>query len=666
MNIYENFPKKLKESPQWVMWKYIPVEGQEKPTKILFSPKSGKTASSINSETWSSFETCIKELDKKNGGYAGVGFVFTQNIVAIDLDNCFKNNGTLKDWAQAAITRFPSYIEKSPSKKGLHIILEGEIDLNGRKKDWIEDGEKVGIECYTKSRYFTVTGDVYNGFTELKSFPEDVIFEWYHSIFGSKEKLLIQVPESITDLPSDEKILEVMRRARNGSKFIALFDHGDWKSWGFPSQSEADMSLVGSLMFFCCNDRTTVERLFRQSKLVRKKWARQDYRDEMIKKCYHTSTMDWKKPEESDEPEDELVIRSLAGVKPTNVRWIWHSRLAKGKLTLFQGYPGQGKSQISIYIAAIISKGAEFVDDNSCEQGQVLFISAEDDASDTLKPRLMAQNANMDNIFELQWIKTTSGKTVLFNFDKYMDELKKAARTLKDLKLIVVDPISAFLGRVDGNASGEVRGLLHELKSVAEEHDCAVVLITHNNKTTGQAAISRSSGSHAFGAAARMVYAFGTNPLKEGETTPEKTEFAMAPIKNNLTKDPDTLLYTIESTIVDGENGEDIVTSYTKWCGTTDATAQEIVDYNPNKKSNKNSGRGRPTKIFDECVQLLKQLTGNREKVGVEDVKEVRKELMSWDYTDQMINKARTAIGYKVICDGVNVIWTKTQLLDDF
>jgi hypothetical protein len=672
MNMYDNFPKKLKELPQWVLWKYVPVEGQEKPTKILYSP-SGIKASSINPETWGTFDTVTKIAEEKKKTFAGIGFVFTKGIVAIDLDNCFKTDGTLKPWAYAVVEQFPSYIEYSPSKKGLHVLLEGDIELEGRKKDWLEDGVKVGMECYTSARYFTVTGDTYNGFKDLARYPAEVIKTWHFNTFGSKEKIIPITPKIEITLPEDHVITEFMRKARNGPRFEMLFDEGDWKTWGFPSQSEADMSLVSSLMFFCRNDMVTVDRLFRQSKLMRPKWNRLDYREEMMHKVYHTKVMDWTRPDECDEPDDELVIRSLAGVKPTNVRWLWQSRLAKGKITLFQGDPGLGKSQITIYIASVISKGTEFTDDNHCEQGQVLFITAEDDAADTLKPRLMAQNANMDNIFELQWIKTMSGRTVLFNFEKYMDQLKKVTRTLKNLKLIVVDPISAFLGKVDGNASGEVRGLLNELKNLAEELDVAVILITHNNKNSGQKAISRSSGSHAFGAAARMVYAFGLRPLRDGEIQPNKPEFAMAPIKNNLTKDPDSLVYTIESDLVEGENNEDIPTSKIVWHGTTGSSAQEILDYRPDKKKRGTSdgddshwtGRGRPPEKFENCRCDLAQLLGDSTSIEGDAVDKIKDELS--EYSKGVFKKSLESLGWKARYDGPKnvVVWEKIGTPDE-
>ena len=663
--IYENFPEKLRELPQWVVWRYETNE-KDKPTKVLYSTK-GYKASTTKSTTWSTFKECVTTFEVEE--YNGVGFVFTQGVIGIDLDKCINEDGSVKQWAKDILNIFDSYTEYSPSKTGLHIILESDIDFGGHKKEWLNEAkEKEGVECYMRSRYFTVTGNVFEDRKELKHIDESHLFDWYKNTFEPNEKMIVEITPRLNILPSDDDMLAFMRNARNGMRFIDLYDKGNYVGQGFPSQSEADMSLVNSLMFFCRNDTSTVDRLFKRSKLYRKKWDRPDYKTELLRKCYRLQMMDWSRPEECDEPEDELVIRSMAGVKPTNVKWLWRSRLAKGKLTLFQGDPGQGKSQVTIYIASVISKGDKFVDDFECEQGQVLFITAEDDAADTLKPRLMAQDANMDNIFELQWIKTAQGKTELFNFDKYMDDLKKATKSLKDLRLIVVDPISAFLGGKDGNSTGDVRGLLYELKTIAEEMDCAVILVTHNNKNTSQKAVSRASGSHAFGAAARMVYAFGLKPPEDGgsddgeahfgSSPPKECEFCMVPVKNNLTKDPDTLVYIIQSTYVFSDDDDEISTSKIVWHGTTNATAQEVVDYNPLKRSK--TGPGRPDDTFQECKTEIEMLTWGKELVTAEDLKRIMGDLTK--FSASMIRKARIAIGFTTLVTNNNeVTWVREK-----
>lgn len=646
LNTFEMFPEKLRKNSQWVLWKFKLLAGTEKPTKVLYSPK-GFQASVIESNSWGTFEECKNILLKSTENiYNGIGYVFTRGVIGIDLDNCILPDGNIRPWAQTILNTFESYTEFSPSRKGLHLILEGDVDLKGRKKDWIENGEKVGIECYSKSRYFTVTGNVFRERSNLKQFDGPMIFDWYNKNFEKHEKNIPLPALSPSSLPDEKQIIDFMRKARNGEKFKSLFDNGDFKSVDFPSQSEADMSLVGSLMFFTRNNTTLVDRIFRQSKLYRKKWERLDYREELFKKCYNVNVMDWSRPTECDEPEDELVIRLMSEVKPKNVSWLWYSRLAKGKLALWQGSPGCGKSQVTIYVASVISNGGKFMDDFQCEEGQVMFITAEDEASDTLKPRLMAQNAKMTNILELQWIKKRSGKMAMFNFSRYMEQFRTAVRKLPNLKLIVVDPISAFLGEIDGNTTGEVRGLLNELKNVAEERSCAVILINHHNKSSGQSAGNRSSGSHAFAAAARMQCVFGPKPIGEEETKIVNKEFLMAPIKNNLTPDPTTRMYTIESTNVIGDEGETIFTSLVKWQGISEIESQEIVDYMPGKNK-KGAGAPRSSAVIVE--DIIKDVLKGRLIASPNEVALIRSRIKEKEISDNTFKKTYRELGFRAI-----------------
>jgi hypothetical protein len=73
------------------------------------------------------------------------------NLCGIDLDNCF-TEGKLQDHAQQLLSAANSYVERSPSGNGLHIIGIGEIGTTA----------KAGLEIYSGKRYFTVTGDAIN------------------------------------------------------------------------------------------------------------------------------------------------------------------------------------------------------------------------------------------------------------------------------------------------------------------------------------------------------------------------------------------------------------------------------------------------------------------------------------------------------------------------
>ena len=657
---FANFPEKLRRLTQWVLWKIEMKDGRE--TKVPYSPKRKNIqASSTDPHTWGSFEEGISALS--TGGYDGIGFVFDTGVVGIDLDQSLDEKGKMKPWAEEIFNLFDSYAEISPSGRGLHLIIEADIDFAGKgRKKWIDKEKGEAVECYTKGRYFTATGNVFMGRKELKHVDEPTIFTWHKNFFDTKEKLIVQISAPTAVMPEDRAIVEFMRQAKNGSRFKALFDRGEF--FGLPSHSEADMSLVSSLMFFCRNDTAIVDRIFRSSALMRKKWDREGYRTELFKKCRHNEVMDWSRPEECDEPEDELEVVKASDLVPENIRWIWDGRLATGKLCLFQGEPDQGKSQVTISIASIISIGGTFPDGAMAESGSVLFITAEDSATDTIVPRLMSAGANTEKIFILQWVLEKNGKKVSFNFETHIPELKRTVAKMPGLKLIVVDPISAFMGKIDSNSNSEVRGLLKELMTMAEEVGCAVILISHNNKNSGQRALTRAIGSVAWGAAVRMGFIFGEAPGEEGEEKKEDDEkvHAMAHSKKNLSKQKDTLLYRIISDVITAKNGDEIYTSKVVWTGASEHTAQEIMDY----RDEKTKKVGRPSDKFTECVSLVRELTADRPVISPTDLNKLWEELrFQGDFKDAMVKKAQKSLGYKSIVDkGRDVSWIKDGSAD--
>jgi hypothetical protein len=75
----------------------------------------------------------------------------------------------------------------------------------------------------------------------------------------------------------------------------------------------------------------------------------------------------------------------------------------------------------------------------------------------------------------------------------------------RDIALIVIDPVSAYLGKVDSHNNAEVRALLEPLARIAQQHRVAVLLISHLNKGSGEA-IHRTAGSIAFVALPRASF----------------------------------------------------------------------------------------------------------------------------------------------------------------
>jgi len=124
MNRYENIPEELKQLPQWVCHR----------NKIPFNPITGAPAKAGHQDTWASFDDAVNAPDN----YDGIGFEFNNNgIVGIDLDKVIAEDGNLSAEAAEIVAMLDSYTEYSPSGKGLHVFVKGDISVDGRKKGFI-------------------------------------------------------------------------------------------------------------------------------------------------------------------------------------------------------------------------------------------------------------------------------------------------------------------------------------------------------------------------------------------------------------------------------------------------------------------------------------------------------------------------------------------------
>ena len=163
-------PDDLTERDQWVLWRYGQRDG--KPTKLPYQA-DGKLASSTDQSTWASHEEVAAAYREFPKHWSGIGFVFAPDdpYCGIDLDDCLEA-GELKTWAQPIIGTFAdSYMEVSPSGHGIKVWCKAKLPGLGRsKKD--ADG---GIEVYDRGRYFTVTGNIFNGAPpQLEDHQKDV------------------------------------------------------------------------------------------------------------------------------------------------------------------------------------------------------------------------------------------------------------------------------------------------------------------------------------------------------------------------------------------------------------------------------------------------------------------------------------------------------------
>ncbi|MGH8255574.1 MAG: AAA family ATPase [Steroidobacteraceae bacterium] len=239
----------------------------------------------------------------------------------------------------------------------------------------------------------------------------------------------------------------------------------------------------------------------------------------------------------------------LSDVEAKPLRPLWPGRLWHGKLSLLAGDPGLGKSLGTLDVTARITTGREWpASVEKAPLGNVVLLSAEDDAADTLRPRLEAAGADLTRVHIIIDVGEldSEGRTVrrTFNLSKHLPELEKLFQKHKPA-LLVIDPISAYLDTdSDSHNNSDVRAELAPLAELAQRYGVAVLMVSHLNKATTMAAIYRVTGSVAFVAAARSAFGVIKDPDDKGRRL-------LLPLKVNLGKDTGGLAYRIK-----GESGQ--------------------------------------------------------------------------------------------------------------
>lgn len=324
--------------------------------------------------------------------------------------------------------------------------------------------------------------------------------------------------------------------------------------------------------------------------------------------------------------QDGVVLVNAADLVPQPVEWLWNGWLARAKMHLLAGAPGQGKTTLAVDFAATVTRGGQWPDGNPCEPGNVLIWSGEDDAADTLVPRLMAAGADLKRVDFVSGVNV-NGEYRPFDPSRDMSSLREQTLHRGNVRLIIVDPIvSAVTG--DSHKNTETRRALQPLVDLAQETGACLIGITHFSKG-GQGAdpTQRVIGSIAFAAVARVVMVAAKIRSNDGED-----RRILARSKSNIGPDSGGFEYHLDQC----EPQKGIPASRVAWGEMLPGSAQELLT-DPNEQGDEASS------ALESAVEFLREVLGN----DVVPTKEVEREAQQAGVAKRTLQRASNVLGVR-------------------
>lgn len=297
---------------------------------------------------------------------------------------------------------------------------------------------------------------------------------------------------------------------------------------------------------------------------------------------------DWLATGGTREKLESLLLPVTSGVKFSDIqekpiKWLWDGWIPRGKITMEDGMPDQGKTLTALDIGARVTREAIMPDGTTGVQGAFIVVAAEDDAADTIKPRLLAAHADVSKVINLSSIRERNEQGDIeerpFSIPRDLPILEEEINK-HEAVFILLDPLMAILDpQLKAKDDQDVRQALTPLARLLERTECACMIIRHFNKSSSDNALLRGAGSMGIIGAARSGLIVVPDP-------DDTDRHVLALSKHNLSKRTDNLVYRI---VTDSFGRPKI-----EWVGASQHTTTELLS-----TSKPSAGR-------QEILQLLK------------------------------------------------------------
>ena len=308
----------------------------------------------------------------------------------------------------------------------------------------------------------------------------------------------------------------------------------------------------------------------------------------------------------------------MSEIQQTEVEWLWYPYIPFGKLTIIQGNPGEGKTFFAMQLAAAFTNRRFLPQMELFEPFNMIFQTAEDGLGDTMKPRLLSAEADLERVL------------VIDDADNPLtlaDERIENAIRENHARLVILNPLQAFLGaNVDMNRANEVRPIFRRLADVAQATNCAIVMIGHLNKAAGSQSTYRGLGSIDITAVVRSL-------LFIGKVKTDPTTRVIVHEKSSLAPPGQSLAFSL------GDEKE------FRWIGAYDISAEDLLA----------GGEGSKTELKQEqAAKLIEQFLSEGRKVSIA---EINKEAAERGISERTVRLARNSMGDKIASERQGKDW---------
>jgi hypothetical protein len=214
--------------------------------------------------------------------------------------------------------------------------------------------------------------------------------------------------------------------------------------------------------------------------------------------------------------------QKFSDIADEEMTWLWPERIPSGTLIILSGTKSVGKTLCIIDWVSRVSSGSVWPDGSPNMQGakKVLLCSKEDDPAKQTKQRLKVAGADLSNVIALEVGSQLKGhkNENKRNFDVKQD-LAAITRLIldnPDISLLVLDPITSYIGGANINKDDEIRPLFDGLMAAAQRTGLTILALVHSNKRSDVDAVSKIMGASSVTAVARTVWTFAEDTEENG------------------------------------------------------------------------------------------------------------------------------------------------------